>query len=319
MDTQSRSSHITELAKEIIDDIEFTRLDAQVILLKTTRLPRYVGNEEIREWLRYEMQGYQKGTDTFEKYMVKTGRWTNKDERKGYIMPLAQVEGTIVAETEKLKAYRIPDTSSQYAVTVIDNVRSGMSGTSSYISTLSGIKSRVISILHDFATTVYYEKVFDNIAESIFDNYKKAIDLLIAENSGDIIEQIPSVIARLSDGDRESISHALTTCRRIIDSFADHIFPPIDETINVGGKEISLKADKVINRITTYVYNNCKSESRRTKIKQNLENLYKRVSAGVHSDVDTQEARNIFFNVYLILGEILTLPPKQPTSTDTSV
>jgi hypothetical protein len=35
--------------------------------------------------------------------------------------------------------------------------------------------------------------------------------------------------------------------------------------------------------------------------------LYDRVSTGVHSDVDAQEAINLFFNTYLLLGEILTL------------
>jgi len=40
------------------------------------------------------------------------------------------------------------------------------------------------------------------------------------------------------------------------------------------------------------------------KLRQNLQNLYERVSAGVHSDVDEQEARNLFFNVYLILGQV---------------
>jgi len=43
------------------------------------------------------------------------------------------------------------------------------------------------------------------------------------------------------------------------------------------------------------------------KLKQNLTNLYSRVSSGVHSDVDYKEAKNLFLNVYLLLGEILTL------------
>lgn len=55
---EDKSEHIISLAKEIIDDIELSRLDAQSILLKSTRLTRYVDNEEIRKWLRFEMQGY---------------------------------------------------------------------------------------------------------------------------------------------------------------------------------------------------------------------------------------------------------------------
>jgi hypothetical protein len=181
-----------------------------------------------------------------------------------------------------------------------------MNGATTNISKLEGIKSRVVSLIHDFATSVYYQNTFDALAENIFDNYKKDIDLLIAENLGDVIEQIPSVISRLAENKSESISQALTTCRRIIDSFADHIYPASDSTINIGGNELSLKKDKVQNRINAYIYDNCESESRRKKLRQNLSNLYERVSVGVHSDVNSHEAKSLFFNTYLLLGEILT-------------
>ena len=303
----TKSEHIINLAKEIMDDIELSRLDAQAILLKTTRLSRYVDNEIIRKWVRFEMQGYTSKDEVSLKYMSKTGRWTDKENNKGYWFPLSQVEATIESHKQKLSLTRIPDTSGDKAVLVIDRVRSTMSASTDIISRLGGVKSRVISLLHDFATNVYYEKTFDNLAESIFDKYKNDIDLLIAENSGDIIEQIPSVINRLSDGDKESISQALTTCRRIIDSFSNHIFPARDETIEIGGNTLSLKKDKVQNRLNAFIHLNSESASRKKKLRQNLSNLYERVSVGVHSDVDEQEARSLFFNTYLLLGEILTL------------
>lgn len=307
MENTSKSQHILELAKEIIDEIELSKYDPQSILLKTTRLARYVDNEEIRNWLRFEMQGYTINDPISIKFMTKTGRWTNQEKNEGYWFPLSQIETALVSQDNKLKSYRIPDSSSQYALSVVGEVMKQMNETARLISTLGGIKSRIISLIHDFATNVYYEKIFDNLSESIFDNYKNEIDLLISINAGDIIEQIPSVIARLSDSDKESISQALSTCRRIIDSFANHIMPPSDETINVGGNELSLKADKTLNRLNAFVHLNSNSDSRKKKIRQNLQNLYERVSAGIHSDVDAQEARNLFFNVYLVLGEIITL------------
>jgi hypothetical protein len=36
-------------------------------------------------------------------------------------------------------------------------------------------------------------------------------------------------------------------------------------------------------------------------------NLYDRVSATVHSDVTLEEARSLFLETYLLLGEIITL------------
>jgi hypothetical protein len=55
---QSRSEHILELAKELLDDIELSRLSAEALLLKTSRLARWVGSEEIKYWINLEMKGY---------------------------------------------------------------------------------------------------------------------------------------------------------------------------------------------------------------------------------------------------------------------
>lgn len=304
---ESKSEHIQTLALQIMDDIEISRLDAQSILLKATRLARYVDNSEIRQFLKYEMQGYNSTNPISLLYMTKTGRWIDKKKGTGYWYPLSQVESKIEIEKEKIKQINIPNSGSDYMLRVSMNVTNELNTTSIRIAKLGGVKSRVISIIHDFVTNVYYEKTFDNLAESIFEEYKKDIDLLLAENSGDIIQQIPFAIARLAEKDSEAISQALTTCRRIIDSFADHIFPAQEKTINIGGNEISLKQNNVLNRINAYVFQNSESSSRKKKIKQNLSNLYARVSTGVHSEVDEKEARNLFFNVYLILGEILTL------------
>ncbi len=295
----SKTEHIISLAKEIIDDIELLRLDCKSILLKTTRLSRYVDNEDIRQWLRYEMQGYNSKDDISLNYMSRTGRWINKAKLEGYWMPIAEMEAFCDAQRQQLASIRIPDTSGDRAFFVIDRVTSQMNGVTSSISKLEGVISRVVSLMHDFATTVYYQNTFDSLAENIFDNYKKDIDLLIADNLGDVIEQIPSVISRLSENNSESISQALTTCRRIVDSFADHIFPAIESTITIGGNELSLKKDKVQNRINAFICNNCASESRRKRLRQNLSNLYERVSVGVHADVDSQEAKSLFFNTYL--------------------
>lgn len=112
---------------------------------------------------------------------------------------------------------------------------------------------------------------------------------------------------RLSEGDIEAISQALTTCRRIIDAFADAIFPATDKTVMIDGNEIKLDASKVQNRINAFVNTHCDSKSRTKRIRQNLGNLYDRVSAGVHNDVTPEEARALFLNTYLFLGEVLHL------------
>lgn len=58
MATQSKSEHALELSKELLDDIELSRLEAEKLILKASRLARLAGSEEIRAWLKLEMTGY---------------------------------------------------------------------------------------------------------------------------------------------------------------------------------------------------------------------------------------------------------------------
>jgi AbiTii-like protein len=305
MANQSRSEHILELARELLDDIELSRTSAESLVLKASRLARWVGSDEIRYWLRLEMSGYNSSDEISLKYMSITGRWINREKNLGYWGPLAQQEAAIAAEQAKLAALRTPDSSGEWASVAIANVTNAMTQTANNISTLSAIKSRVLAQLHSFVSEVYYEKEFDNLSESIFERYKSSVDTLIAESCGDILQKIPSVMSRLSEGDPESISQALTTCRRIIEAFADSIFPPTDETIEIGGNTLRLDASKHQNRINAYVHQRVASQSRKQKFRQNLSNLFDRISSGVHNDVTVEEANSLFLNTYLFLGEIL--------------
>src|SRR5690625_5574769 len=222
------------------------------------------------------MKGYNSSNEISLKYMGKTGRWVKKDENKGYWGPLAQHEAAIEAENIKLRSISTPDTSGDWAFRVMQMHEQQLAATTNYISKLSGIKSKVLAHLHSFVTDVYYEKEFDSLSESIFEKYKSDIDTLIAEHAGDVIEQIPSVMSRLSEGDQESISQALTTVRRIIDAFADSIFPPSNYNIKMDGKDVTLEANKHQNRINAFVHPTIDSTSRKTNIRQHLPNLYYR-------------------------------------------
>ena len=75
----------------------------------------------------------------------------------------------------------------------------------------------------------------------------------------------------------------------------------------MGGNVLKLDAGKHQNRINAYIHTKTESQSRKQRLRQNLSNLFDRVSTGVHSDVGTEEARALFLNTYLFLGEVLHL------------
>lgn len=180
-----RSEHELELAKELLDDIELSRIPVDALILKASRLARLCGNEEFQKWLGYEMRGYFSDVDLSLRYMGLTGRWTNKEKKEGYWMPVAQVESLITAKKIELESMTTPNVSgTDYANLVMTNYLNTKSAISNLISKLTGIKSRVMGILHTFTSEIYYEKELDHLAESIFENYKKDVDTLISSLCG---------------------------------------------------------------------------------------------------------------------------------------
>ena len=307
MTEESRSTHITELAKELLDDIELNRMSAEHLLLKATRLARWMGSEETQKWLSLEMIGYNSSDPISLKYMSLTGRWIDREKGIGYWGPLAQQEAGIAAEKAKLASMRTPDAGGEWANVAIHNVTTAMTQTANIISTLSAIKGRVLARLHQFVSEVHYSLAFESLSESIFEKYKRDVDILIAESCGNVLSQMPAVVDRLAARQPEAVSQALTTCRRILESFADSIFPPTEETIEIGGNTLNLGPDKHQNRINAFIHTRTNSQTRKKRLRQNLANLFDRVSTGVHNDVALEEAKALFLNTYLLLGEILHL------------
>jgi AbiTii len=305
------SDHKLELASELLTDIELGRISADKVLLKASRLARIIGDEQTLAWLHYELYGYNSTDELSVNYMGWTGRWTDFDKKLGWWHGLAQIEAQIDAYRAKLDTLRLPDIASDYAAVALNQIRQDSQATSTIIGTLSGIRSKVMALLHRFATVRYYELAFSSRQETIFESAKSAIDALLAPVSGEALKQVDVIYERLSEGDPEAVSQALLTCRRLIDGFADAVFPARDEPLIIDGSEVKLTAQHHQNRINAFVREHSQSASRRNRLRRRLEHLYERVAAGVHSDVSPDEARFLFLDTYLLLGEILSLDVAQ--------
>jgi len=317
----SKSEHIRNLAAELLDDIELARLKPEQLLLKARRLARLEGNETIQKWLGYELHGYILDEFVSMLYMTSTGRWTDKSKNFGWWGPLSQLEGIIESNTLMMKTIRIPDISysissanpNQYVGiayspdSTINKLINDATSARDVINQLSGTRSKVLGLLHGYVSNVYYETEFSGLSESLFETFKNKVDVLLADKCKGALDKIPAINDRLVSGDLEAVSQALNTCRRIIDAFADAVFPASDTPFIIGDNELDVKQDKTQNRINAYIYQKCHSESRRIKFRQTLKNLYSRVSTGVHNDVLLEEAKVLFLETYTYLGEVLTL------------
>jgi hypothetical protein len=319
----SISKHRLELARELLDDIELSRLAPEQLLLKTTRLARLSDNSEIRTWLTFELVGY---TDSEEgrTCMAQMGRYTDEAKNVGYWTPLAAISSCIAAMQLQIQQLHPPDV--QLSVSSANpheyvagfgglnlagvsssttNVLARLQALTSSITDLAGIRSRVLARVHDFVSKTYYALAFSGAAESIFQRHQVAIDNMLRDAAPDVLEKIPSVSERLAVGDAEAVSQAMNSCRRMIKAFADAVFPPSELPVTLEGQQYQIGSDKVLNRIYLFLRDCCTSESRRERLNQTLHRIYDRASAGSHSDVSPDEARSLFLGTYLVLGEIL--------------
>lgn len=327
---ESLSAHRLTLARELLDDIELGRLTPETLLLKASRLARAMEASEVQEWLAFELKGYPIQNLSAEAiaHARRVGRITDEAKLFGYWDPFAGLLAYVRAQEAELQSLKVPDVhfapSSanpqeyvvglfgqhvQAATSPATTALNRMAGLSANIAKLRGAVSKITAALHGFVAATYYELAFRGLAGSIFESHQKQVDALLAASAGDTLQKIPAIAERLAAGEPEAVSNALTTCRRVLAAFADTLQPPSKEGLPLGDQTVEAGADHYLNRLRYVIKQRCKSEHREKRLRQTLVNLNERFSAGTHADVSPDEARALFVELYVFLGEVLSLEP----------
>lgn len=303
-----RQEEAIRVADELLADIELKRLKASEVVLKASRLARLVGHTELTEFLGFERSGYP--TDgSAGTWIGRAGRWADKEENTFYTVSIAKVEGHVESARQAIDALRGGGNySGDMLIPASRDHDSRILQSSSNLGTWIGICGQVVATVYNMVTEIYHELLFSELQASLFADTQEKVDGSLAAASGTALEKIERISDRLRDGDPESVSQALTTCRRLIDSSADYVFPARDELYKIGD-EVDLKVgpQQVLNRLQAHTHACGASKSRRDRLRRTLSDLYARCSAGTHAEVTIDEARFIFLQTYIALGEILTL------------
>ncbi len=332
----NQAAHITELACALLDDVELSRLPAEQLLLKASRLARLVEDADVGAWLRYELDGYP-GTMEARSYALRFGRVESADAAEGYWLPLAGLSGLIASMQTQIQQLKVPNIQFAPSSANPDEFVTGFAGLTvstatapaqavlerlqlltTAVSNLAAIRSRVLNAVHEFATRVYYQRAFAGLAETIFDRHKALVDGVVAVTATEVVKKLPAIYDRLAAGDPEAVSQALNSVRRMIKAFADAVYPPGEGTRELEGQQYEIGSDKVLNRIKLYLNARCNSRSRCERLNRTLRDLYDRASAGAHSDVTADEARALFLHTYLTIGEVITAGTDSGSSSATA-
>jgi hypothetical protein len=313
-----------ELSEDILKNIELNEIPIQNAIQKTLRLARLISDMDAVEWIREELKGFTTIPNGIPKDAWKAAKKSNRiyiDSKDGkeyaYTESVSVMEAEIQAANSRMNVAYDPNISIATQSTITPAIRTNAierGNIQARIRTLSERIEKVKFSFYDYVLNVNYELKFTNITEDIFTKVRVNTDKNLATLSPDAIRKFVSVYDNLRSTNQEDWANAVHSCRRILKEVADKLYPPQIEPIIVGGKQIKIGEDQVINRLVQYVSDKSSSErfeeivgSHLRYLGERLDSVFGAVNKGTHAEVTHEEAERYIIYTYLLLNDILSL------------
>ncbi|MHA3078815.1 helix-hairpin-helix domain-containing protein [Acinetobacter sp. ANC 5502] len=188
---------------------------------------------------------------------------------------------------------------------------------------LTNVQDRIADVkskCHKYLTELHDKLKFSGTITSSFDLLKNAVDDKLLDLDPEIAEQLMLAFKSVSSDNKEEWSHALTTCRRLLESLADKLYPASE--LKIGNR--TFKQNQFVNRLWQFMNDSIQSESNRDLAQTHvnflgswLEKTNKLTNKGVHDDVSQLEASKAVFHLYLMLADLLEYLGPSATSQTT--
>ena len=149
----------------------------------------------------------------------------------------------------------------------------------------------------------------------IFEQYRRDVDMKLGTIAPKALKQFEAADRCLSEESPEVGSQALLSCRRILKSVADKLYPACEEPVmGSDGKERKLTEDKYIARLWQFVADRKKGSAagdllltQINDLGHRIDHVYNLASKGVHGNVNKSEVNQCVIQTYLVIGDILRL------------
>lgn len=322
-----RIDEARKVSEALLDDLENSSAKIDAILMRAKRLARLMRDSDAQVWLDLETKGYPDGFSFSElgsciKYATSGGRIDLK-KSKYYTPSLPSFEADAESDEALLNSLRTANAPTTKVKDFVEkNATEAFMATQlklqaqqkkSYTSS-KALYSSMKAAIHNYATDTYLAVELGDVAEDIFEGARNLVDTFIRSHCPKAAEKIVAINERMSDGSIESLSAALTSCRRLLMDVADSVFPARDEEWkDRKGRVRKVGIEQYKNRILAYLADLGESEGSYALLESELEHLasrldviYEKTCKGVHIDVSLEEARLAVIHIYLFIGEIAT-------------
>jgi hypothetical protein len=177
------------------------------------------------------------------------------------------------------------------------------------------ILGRIRHRTHMYLCRCEAELTFASTSGTIFDRHRHRVDRCLTELAPDVLDKLNASYRRAKDGDAESLSQALLSCRRVLESVAHVVFLPQDEPYTDSrGETRAVTASHYRNRLDAFLDGALAGDTAKRVIHASLGDLDARIEAldkltqkGVHDAVTQKEVDLCVVQTYLLTGEILSL------------
>ncbi len=324
--TRSRLSEARSVADDLLQKMETTELPIERHLLQAKRLARLIRDTDAQTWLDLEIAGYKEGFNVTTlgnclRYARAAGRITK--DGKYYLTSLPRLEAACAADRQRVEG-AIPKaptgTAENYLVAAAttkmldDQIAALNAIKETYLKNIE-LLSSLKAAIHAYVTDTLIALEFGDVAESIFDALRQDVDTFVRSHCPQAAEKLLAIAERMAERTSEAYAEALTSCRRLLMTVADSVFPASDrDWADASGKPRKVGTENYKNRLLAFIESRLTSDGSRAILENELEHLcsrldalYEKVCKGVHAEVSVEEARLAIIEAYIFVGEIARL------------
>lgn len=182
------------------------------------------------------------------------------------------------------------------------------------------IVERATHRVFTYLCTVERELSYVGVNADIFERHRRRMEAFLSKVSPQVLDQFTAAYRRAREDDAESKTHALTTCRRILESVANVVYPPRDEpVVDRSGTARNVGPAAYVNRLWIFMDDSMSGSTQSKVLRTTLQDfgarideVYALANKGVHADVTQAEVDTCVMQTYMLAGEILRIFEDSP-------
>ena len=323
-----RAEDALAVSEDALASLENPKDNISASLLKCIRLARVIEDEENVEWLFLELRGYKTGLTGIPKHIYNIGVLHGRelqDYKTGkkylFIETASELENKVAMAKAEVGSFTTAGASvaGEWAGAAMTNLTNHVTVANRDLLAIVTDSERKLSILrseyYKYALEINMSLKFSNKASDIFDKYREKVDSKLIDYVPESSRKLASIYSRLSENDKESLSQAATTCRKLLREFGDSLFKKIfpDNKSKIiktsSGKELDIAGDHYLNRISASIDKLPKSEKDDKNMLLTIEwikSVNDKICDGLHNDITLEEMTSLVLHLYMVIADLIT-------------